>query len=123
MTLLFDVLKEITEMSTSELIKNAKKYILVKPDEECSYYINIYGRIFFDLEIANTNSLITIGNIGINYNNNHIHHKKDELKTEEEFFQYSLLHDVGDLNYDNYVRMVKFQQRMISEMPLIKGKL
>lgn len=123
MTLLFDVLKEITEMNTPELVKNAKKYILAKPDEECSYYINIDGGIFFDLEIASTKELIVIGNIGIHYNNTHIHNKKYELKTEEEFFQYSLLNDVGDLDYINYVRMVTFQQRMISELPLIKGKL
>lgn len=119
MTLLFDVLKDITEMSTPELVKKSMKYILVKPDEECSYYINISGGIFFDLEIASTKELIVIGNIGIHYNNIHIHNKKDELKTEEEFFQYSLLYDMGDLDYNNYVRMVEFQKRMISELPRI----
>lgn len=122
MTLLFDVLKEITEMNTPELTKNAKKYISVQGDE-CAYYINISGGIFFDLEIATKPELIIIGNIGIHYNNIHIHNKKDELKTEEEFFQYSLLNDMGDLDYDNYVRMVVFQQRMLFELPLTKGRL
>lgn len=122
MTLLFDVLKEITEMSTPDLVKNAKKYISVQGDE-CAYYINITGGIFFDLEIATKPELLTLGNIGIHYGQTHIHNKNDQLKTEEEFFQYSLLHDVGDLDYDNYVRAVKFQQRMLFELPLIKGRL
>lgn len=120
MTILFDVLKEITEMSTPELVKNAKKYIGVQGNE-CAYYINIFGGIFFDLEIATKPGLLSLGNIGIHYGPTHIHNKNDALKSEEEFFQYSLLHDVGDLDYENYVRIVTFQKRMLEELPYIKG--
>lgn len=122
MTVLIDVLKEITNMTTPELVKNAKKYISSR-DDQCAYYININGGIFFDLEISTKIRLLTIGNIGIHYGNNFIHNKDMDLKTEEEFFQFSLLSDVGDLQYDDYVLMVKFQERMISELPYTRGSL
>ena len=61
---------------------------------------------------------IIIGNLGIHIDSICIHYRRWDIKTEEEYFQFSLLNDIGELEYEDYVHMIQFQTRLLEDYPM-----
>lgn len=90
--------------------------------QDVEYEIDIKHNIFMSLSVFHKDGgEISIGNHGIHVNCRHIHSYYMEMKTEEEFFQTSLMNDYQDLEYEDYVRIVQYQMTMITALPLRRG--
>lgn len=118
----WDVMRDVVNLTVIDAIKQANQ-VITSVDGSTSYCITITNNIFMDVTVnENDVGTISIGNEGIHLNCTFVHNIRMDLKTEEEFFQNSLIENYGDLDYSDYVKMVLFQKKMVTALPLYRRK-
>lgn len=122
MNIPYEAMRALTSLTVQETINESIGPHTIRFND-VEYMIEITQNVFMGLDVMHKDgSDISIGNYGIHINSHYIHSHFMEMKTEEEFFQFSLLNDYQDLEYHDYVRMVKYQDMMVTALPLKRGK-